>query len=93
MVGETTACARVRACVVQHWREMRRALRAADTGATGVVPADTLRQTLRRHNINLSEEDFSEVLAACGDTGGDGGDTGGGSVNYNAFIKRFLVHR
>ncbi|VDI45640.1 Hypothetical predicted protein [Mytilus galloprovincialis] len=79
------AMIRVRDCVLEHWKEMRRTFRNVDSGNTGIVDSLEFRQILRQFNVNLSEEEFFHLLSYY-DKNLDG------KVSYNDFIRAYLQH-
>ena len=73
---------RVQHTVAKHWKDMRKDFRNLDALVSGALDRDEFRDTLRRNNVNLSEEEFEYV---CGMY-----NRSGGKVAYNDFIKDFL---
>lgn len=79
------AMVRVRDCVLDNWKEMRRVFRNTDNHNTGVVDSLQFRQILRQFNVNLSEEEFFHLLSYY-DKNLDG------NISYNDFIRAYLQH-
>ncbi|XP_061420303.1 EF-hand calcium-binding domain-containing protein 6 [Lethenteron reissneri] len=70
--------------VLPNWRPMRRAFRAGDPSASGFLCAPDFRQVLKQFAINLTEEEFFQILNYY-----DGQLHN--RVPYNAFLRTFLV--
>lgn len=79
------AMIRVRDCVLDNWKEMRRVFRNVDNLNTGIVDSLQFRQVLRQFNVNLSEEEFFHLLSYY-DKNLDG------NISYNDFIRAYLQH-
>lgn len=79
------AMLRVRDCVVQNWKEMRRNFRGIDPGNLGTVEALDFRRVLRQFNINLSEEEFYHLVSYYD-------KSMSGVINYNDFIRAYLQY-
>lgn len=77
------AMTRLRSCVVKHWKEMRRAFRKVDGANSGSVTPSEFRRILRQFSLDLSEEEFYQLLSHY-DNSMDG------QVSYNDFIKAYL---
>uniref|UniRef100_S4RH57 EF-hand domain-containing protein n=1 Tax=Petromyzon marinus TaxID=7757 RepID=S4RH57_PETMA len=70
--------------VLPNWRPMRRAFRAVDPSASGFLSAPDFRQVLKQFAINLTEDEFFQILNYY-----DGQLHN--RVPYNAFLRTFLV--
>ena len=79
------AMTRVRDCVLENWKEMRRVFRNVDNVNAGVVDSLQFRQVLRQFNINLSEEEFYHLLSYYD-------KNLNGDISYNDFIRAYLQH-
>ncbi|OWF48504.1 EF-hand calcium-binding domain-containing protein 6 [Mizuhopecten yessoensis] len=79
------AMVRVRDCVMQNWKEMRRNFRSIDPGNSGNVEAVDFRRVLRQFNMNLSEEEFYHLVSYYD-------KSLEGTVNYNDFIRAYLQY-
>lgn len=68
----------------ENWKEMRKQFRNIDKDGTGKVAEIEFRQILRQFNINLSEDEFEQLISNydC---------TSSGKIGYNEFIKHFIV--
>ncbi|XP_006816237.1 EF-hand calcium-binding domain-containing protein 6-like [Saccoglossus kowalevskii] len=77
------AMLRVRECVVQNWKQMRRTFRAIDTTAIGTVSPLEFRSVLRQFNINLSEDEFFHLMTYYD-------KEMSGRVSYNDFLRAYL---
>lgn len=65
------------------WKEMRRTFKLMDTKGDGFVTSAVFRQVLRRFTINLTEEDFFNLLSFYD-------PKMEGRIPYNEFIRAFL---
>ncbi|XP_041351388.1 EF-hand calcium-binding domain-containing protein 6-like [Gigantopelta aegis] len=74
---------RLKECVMQNWKEMRRELRKLDSLGTGTVRSIDFRQVLRQFNANLTEAEFFDLLYYY-DTKVDG------NISYNDFLRSYL---
>jgi Ca2+-binding EF-hand superfamily protein len=79
-----SAMSRLRQCVNENWREMRRQFRQADVDGNNVVTSMDFRQILRNNNVNMTEIEFEQLIVKYV---GPKSDT----VCYNRFIKDFLT--
>ncbi|XP_069133814.1 EF-hand calcium-binding domain-containing protein 6-like isoform X1 [Argopecten irradians] len=79
------AMVRVRDCVMQNWKEMRRNFRSLDPANSGNVEALEFRRVLRQFNMNLSEEEFYHLVSYY-DKNMEG------MINYNDFIRAYLKY-
>nr|KAG5711061.1 hypothetical protein BaRGS_013795 [Batillaria attramentaria] len=61
-VGENDLVARVRECVSQHWKDMRKEFRMVDKDGFGTISEMEFRRILRQYNINLSEDEFEQLV-------------------------------
>ncbi|XP_046566155.1 EF-hand calcium-binding domain-containing protein 6-like [Haliotis rubra] len=77
------AMMRLRSCVTDNWKEMRRTFRKLDEGATGVVDAVEFRRVLRQFNVNLSEDEFFHLMSYYD-------KNVGGCISYNDFLRAYL---
>lgn len=82
-IEETDLMTRVQECVSQNWKEMRREFKVSDPSVLGVIPELEFRRILRQYNINLSEDEFEELVCKY-DLKADG------QIAYNNFIKHFI---
>ena len=74
---------RVRECIIDNWKQMRRAFRGIDPSGTGIVTAMQFRSVLRQFNINMSEDEFFHLMTyydRCLE----------GKISYNDFLRAFL---
>ncbi len=62
---------------------MRQEFRLMDKKSTGSVQPDDFRQVLRNYSVNLTEEEFFDLIVY-------NEKDSGGSVNYNKFIRSCL---
>lgn len=74
---------RVKECVSQHWKDMRREFRMVDKDGFGTVSELEFRKILRQYNINLSEGEFERL--ACNYERSASGD-----ISYSDFVKQFM---
>ena len=74
---------RIRGCVTQNWKEMRREFRNADQETRGLVTSDEFRRVLRLFNVNLSEVEFLDLQNKYDKRTTDW-------INYNDFLKDHL---
>ncbi|XP_022111865.1 EF-hand calcium-binding domain-containing protein 6-like [Acanthaster planci] len=77
------AMLRVRQCILDNWKQMRRVFRGMDPSGTGIVTASDFRSVLRQFNINLSEDEFFHLMTyydRCLE----------GKISYNDFLRAFL---
>ncbi|XP_071791136.1 EF-hand calcium-binding domain-containing protein 6-like [Asterias amurensis] len=77
------AMLRVRECIIDNWKQMRRAFRGIDPSGTGIVTAMQFRSVLRQFNINMSEDEFFHLMTyydRCLE----------GKISYNDFLRAFL---
>ncbi|KAK7503096.1 hypothetical protein BaRGS_00005722 [Batillaria attramentaria] len=82
-VGENDLVARVRECVSQHWKDMRKEFRMVDKDGFGTISEMEFRRILRQYNINLSEDEFEQLV--CNYERSASGD-----ISYNDFVKQFI---
>ncbi|PIK51186.1 putative EF-hand calcium-binding domain-containing protein 6 [Apostichopus japonicus] len=77
------AMLRVKQCVEDNWKRMRRVFRNVDTSASGIVSTTQFRQILRQFNINLSEDEFFHLMTYYDKDLAD-------KISYNDFLRAFL---
>ncbi|XP_072165535.1 EF-hand calcium-binding domain-containing protein 6-like isoform X2 [Diadema setosum] len=84
MTGEMLeAMLRIRDNIVSNWKKMRRIFRTIDPTAEGVISTLQFRDVLRQFSINLSEEEFYQLMSYYD-------KDLNGKVSYNDFIRAFL---
>lgn len=74
------AMIRLRECVVQNWKEMRRLFRSMDRDNQGAIPSLDFRYVLRQFSVNLEEDEFFHLLSYYD-------KNLNGMIAYNDFIK------
>lgn len=77
------AMIRLRECVVQNWKEMRRLFRSMDRDNQGAIPSLDFRYVLRQFSVNLEEDEFFHLLSYYD-------KNLNGMIAYNDFIKAYL---
>ena len=78
-----SAMDRLKRCVLDNWKDMRREFRSIDRNAIGVVNHNEFRQVLRQFNINMSEEEFFDTMKLYD-------KDMSGMISYNDFVRAFL---
>lgn len=81
LLGE--ALKRLRQCVMKNWRLMQRSFQVADPSKTDHVDIITFRQILKCHNVNLTEEEFFQIMSFYD-------KNFSASINYFSFLRAFL---
>lgn len=81
LLGE--ALKRLRQCVIRNWRLMRRSFQVADPSKSDRVDIITFRQILKAQNVNLTEEEFFQIMSFYD-------KDFSASINYNSFLRAFL---
>ncbi|KAM4748693.1 EF-hand calcium-binding domain-containing protein 6 [Rhinophrynus dorsalis] len=74
---------RIQPKILDCWRPMRRTFQSCDEARSGYVGVQDFRQVLRKYGINLSEEDFFQIL-------GFFDKDLKAKISYNDFLKEFL---
>ena len=74
---------RLRRCVLDHWKDMRKEFRSKDPSGKGVLSPVEFRQILRNYNTNLTEEEFYDLMTYYD-------PKMQGQICYNDFIRAFL---
>ncbi|XP_077999888.1 EF-hand calcium-binding domain-containing protein 6-like isoform X2 [Glandiceps talaboti] len=77
------AMLRIRECVLQNWKDMRRSFRGIDTTAVGIVSPLEFRNILRHYSINLSEDEFFHLMTFYD-------KDMSGKISYNDFLRAYL---
>lgn len=77
------AMIRLRECVVQNWKEMRRLFRSMDRDNQGAISSLDFRYVLRQFSVNLEEDEFFHLLSYYD-------KNLNGMIAYNDFIKAYL---
>nr|XP_022292188.1 EF-hand calcium-binding domain-containing protein 6-like isoform X2 [Crassostrea virginica] len=79
------AMIRLRECVMQNWKEMRRLFRSMDRDNQGAISSLDFRHVLRQFSVNLEEDEFFHLLSYYD-------KNLNGMIAYNDFIKAYLQH-